>query len=201
VSEFKRNSTGIIDSRLRLYPDDFLRIPILLPSLPEQQAIASFLECKTAQIDTLIEKKQQQIVLLQEQRTALINHAVTKGLNFNTSMKDSDVDWLGEIPIHWETWRLQHLCSTTKGIAFKSDIFTDEGVFVVKATNIKNESIVNVNTFMSIDDAKNHTSVELREGDIILSTVGSKPHIVDSAVGQIARIPTKYHGACSIKIQ
>ena len=69
--------------------------------IPEQQAIADFLDCKTAQIDTLIEKKQRQIDLLQEQRTALINHAVTKGLNPDAPMKDSGVEWLGEIPSHW----------------------------------------------------------------------------------------------------
>jgi type I restriction enzyme, S subunit len=182
-------------TRDKLTQSDLSRIRLPIPSLLEQQAIADFLDCKTVQIDTFIEKKQREIDLLREQRTALINHAVTKGLNSNTPKKDSGVDWLGEIPSHWETWRLQHLCSTTKGIAFKSDIFTDEGVFVVKATNIKNESIVNVNTFMSGEHAKNYSSVELREGDIILSTVGSKPHIVDSAVGQIARIPAMYDRA------
>ena len=74
---------------------------IPIPSIAEQQAIADFLDCKTAQIDTLIEKKQRQIDLLQEQRTALINHAVTKGLNPDAPMKDSGVEWLGEIPSHW----------------------------------------------------------------------------------------------------
>jgi type I restriction enzyme S subunit len=69
--------------------------------LPEQQAIASFLDRKTAQIDRLIAKKQRQIELLQEQRTALINQAVTKGLNPDVPMKDSGIEWLGEIPSHW----------------------------------------------------------------------------------------------------
>jgi type I restriction enzyme S subunit len=71
--------------------------------LSEQEDIADFIDCKTAQIDTLIEKKQRQIELLQEQRTALINHAVTKGLNPETPMKDSGLEWLGEIPSHWRT--------------------------------------------------------------------------------------------------
>jgi type I restriction enzyme, S subunit len=74
---------------------------IVLPPLTEQKCIAEFLECKTAQIDSLIEKKQRQIDLLQEQRTALINHAVTKGLDLDALMKDSGVEWLGEIPSHW----------------------------------------------------------------------------------------------------
>ena len=74
---------------------------IALPPLPEQKAIAAFLDRKTQQIDTLIEKKQRQIALLEEQRTALINQAVTKGLDPSVAMKDSGIEWLGEIPSHW----------------------------------------------------------------------------------------------------
>lgn len=84
-------------------------IQIALPPTSEQQAIADFLDRKTAQIDTLIEKKQRQIDLLQEQRTALINHAVTKGLNPDVRMKDSGVEWSGEIPSHWEVMRLKFM--------------------------------------------------------------------------------------------
>ena len=71
------------------------------PPLREQEAIADFLDCKTAQIDTLIEKKQRQIDLLHEQHDALINHAVTMGLNPDAPMKESGVEWLEEIPNHW----------------------------------------------------------------------------------------------------
>lgn len=88
-------------------------LPALLPSLSEQQAIADFLDRKTQQIDTLIAKKQRQIELLEEQRTALINQAVTKGLNADVPMKDSGVAWLGEIPSHWE---IVHLRWITKSV-------------------------------------------------------------------------------------
>jgi len=168
---------------------------IPIPPLPEQKTIARFLDRKTVQIDDLIAKKQQQIDLLNEQRTALIYQAVTKGLNAGAPLKDSGVKWLGEIPDHWETWKLKYLCSTTKGFAFKSYLFTDDGVYVVKATNIKKESIINVHTFLNPEDADNYRNVELKKGDIIISTVGSKPHVVDSAVGQLAQVPAKYHGA------
>lgn len=75
--------------------------PILLPSLPEQRAITAFLDRETAEIDALIAKKRELIALLQEQRSAIISHAVTKGLNPNTPMKDSGIEWLGKIPAHW----------------------------------------------------------------------------------------------------
>jgi type I restriction enzyme S subunit len=73
-----------------------------LPPEPEQHAIAAFLDRETARIDALVGKKQRLIELLQEQRTALITSAVTKGLDPTVPMKDSGVEWLGEIPAHWE---------------------------------------------------------------------------------------------------
>ena len=76
-----------------------------IPPLFEQQLIANHLDHKTHQIDTLIEKKQKQIEFLKEQRTAIINHAVTKGLNPDAKMKDSGIEWLGEIPAHWDVVR------------------------------------------------------------------------------------------------
>ncbi len=80
-----------------------------LPPYPEQRAIAAFLDRETARIDALVAKKERLIELLQEKRTALITRAVTKGLDPNVPMKDSGVEWLGEIPAHWEVKRLWHL--------------------------------------------------------------------------------------------
>jgi len=82
---------------------DFIgNLPTLIPPRDEQKAIAAFLDRETARIDALIEKKQRQIELLQEKRSALISHAVTKGLDPNAPTKDSGIEWLGEIPKHWE---------------------------------------------------------------------------------------------------
>ena len=82
---------------------DLGSIPIWFPkAIEEQQTIANFLDRKTHQIDTLIENKQKLIDLLKEQRAAIINQAVTKGLNPNVKLKDSGIEWLGEIPEHWE---------------------------------------------------------------------------------------------------
>ena len=75
---------------------------ITTPPLPEQHAIAAFLDHKTGRIDTLIEKKERQVELLQEKRAVLISHTVTKGLDPDAPMKDSGVEWLGKIPEHWE---------------------------------------------------------------------------------------------------
>ena len=85
---------------------------VLRPSLSEQQTIAQFLDYETAKIDALIAKQEQLIALLKEKRQAVISHAVTKGLNPDAPMKDSGVEWLGQVPEHWEIWKLSHAYST-----------------------------------------------------------------------------------------
>lgn len=86
-----------------------------LPPIKEQILIGAFLQHETAKIDALIVKKQRQIALLQEKRTALISHAVTKGLDPNVKMKDSGVEWLGEVPEHWEVIRLKYVFWLQRG--------------------------------------------------------------------------------------
>lgn len=90
-------------------------VKIPLPPIQEQTAIANYLDHKTAQIDALISKKEKLIELLNEERTALINHAVTKGLNPDAPMKDSGIEWIGEVPEHWLVIRLKYLCDITTG--------------------------------------------------------------------------------------
>lgn len=88
--------------------DSYLNELVGLPPLDEQHEIGSFLDRETAKTDALVAKQRELIGLLQEKRTALISHAVTKGLDSNASMKDSGVEWLGEIPAHWEVAALQY---------------------------------------------------------------------------------------------
>ena len=90
-------------------------LPIAVPGYDEQTAIAVYLDRKTAQIDNLISKKQKLIELLKEERAAIINQAVTKGLNPDVPMKDSGIEWLGEIPAHWEVKRMKYVARITLG--------------------------------------------------------------------------------------
>ncbi|EKO3450382.1 restriction endonuclease subunit S [Vibrio fluvialis] len=93
-------STGT--TRIRISLGELKKLKVPYPSHGEQTQIANFLDHETAKIDTLIEKQQQLIKLLKEKRQAVISHAVTKGLNPQAPMKDSGVEWLGEVPEHWE---------------------------------------------------------------------------------------------------
>ena len=106
VDYFKNFSHGMRYSFNRFQFDE---IPLLIPSLREQQQISDYLDYKTSKIDILIEKTQQKIELLKEQRTSLINTTVTKGLDPNVEMKDSGVEWIGDIPSGWGVKPLKYV--------------------------------------------------------------------------------------------
>ena len=95
--------------------ESWTSIALPIPPHPEQSAIATFLERETAKIDALIAEQRWLIELLQEKRQAVISHAVTKGLNPDAPMKDSGIEWLGEVPEHWEIVRLRYLCDIQTG--------------------------------------------------------------------------------------
>jgi type I restriction enzyme S subunit len=110
-------------------------IETLLPPPKEQQQIVAFLDNKTAHLDTLIEKKQQMIRLLNEKRIALITQAVTKGLDLSVSMKDSGVEWLGNVPKHWGVMRISHVSILKSGDAIVSEQIGDTGTYPVYGGN------------------------------------------------------------------
>jgi type I restriction enzyme S subunit len=101
-AEIKRRSRGVVESRLRLYTDDFFRIPILLPNVKEQQAIVRFVPDLDSKVRRFIRNRRRLIEVLNEQKQAIINRAVTRGLNPEAHLKPSGIDWLGDIPAHWE---------------------------------------------------------------------------------------------------
>ena len=106
---------GKMGTQLNLNTDTVGGIVIGLPVLAEQRAIASFLDRETGKIDQLVSKQERMIELLKEKRQAVISHAVTKGLDPNVPMKDSGVEWLGEIPEHWDVKKMKYLCMVQTG--------------------------------------------------------------------------------------
>ena len=116
-------------------PDSFIRnLMHPLPPLSEQHAIAAFLDRETAKIDALVAKKERLIELLQEKRTALISDAVTKGLDPDVPLKDSGVEWLGEIPAHWEVKQLRWAITFQRGYDLPSDDREEGDVPVVSSS-------------------------------------------------------------------
>lgn len=131
TSEFKRNSRGIIDSRLRLYTDKFYSIHIPVPPLDEQTAIAKYLDEKTSNIDRRIELLKQKIDKYKELRRSLISQVVTRGLNPNVKLKPSGIDWLGDIPEHWKLRRIKDVIKLINGRAYSQDELLYEGKYKV----------------------------------------------------------------------
>lgn len=137
--------------------------------------IASFLDHETAKIDNLIEKQQQLIELLKEKRQAVISHAVTKGLNPDVPMKDSGVEWLGEVPEHWVPSRLKYHTRQIVDGAHFTPTYTEIGIPFLRVTDIQDESI----NFDNIKFIPEHEHKELikrckpESGDLLLSKNGT----------------------------
>ena len=127
IGFFMQFSKGIRVDQWDLDPNSMKDIPFVLPSLPEQQAIASYLDEATAKIDEAIAQQQKMIDLLNERKQIIINNAVTKGLNPNAKMKPSGIDWIGNIPDHWEVRKLKQIAKLRSGDTISSDQFTTSG--------------------------------------------------------------------------
>ncbi len=113
-----------------------------LPSTDEQEAIARFLDFKTAQIDALIAKKQTLLDKLAEKRTALISHAVTKGLDPSAPMKESKVEWLGSIPQDWKETKVKFLGDLILGLTYSpDDVVSEDGTLVLRSSNVQDGKI------------------------------------------------------------
>lgn len=186
-----KQTTGIQN----LDSESYLMERFCFPSYTEQRTIAAFLDYETARIDKLIAQQQRLIELLKEKRQAVISHAVTKGLNPDAPMKDSGVEWLGEVPEHWVVTLLRYFITTRKGVAFKAQDFCDDGVAVVKASDIKEFSFKGASTSLPAIFLSEYPKAILRSGNIVLSTVGSTPDVKNSAVGQLGMLPEELDGA------
>lgn len=139
VEEYYRVGRGIVADLWTTRYDEMRTILIALPSLDEQRAIAAFLDGKCATIDEAVRIKEEQIRLLAERRQILIQEAVTRGLNPDTPMKDSGIDWIGRIPAHWEVKRLRHLGTPVIGLTYdpKDLCDADEGTLVLRSSNLQ----------------------------------------------------------------
>lgn len=131
LAEFARHSTGVVPSRWRMYTDDFGQVLTLLPPQKEQEAIANYLDAATSKIDEAIGQQQKMIELLNERKQIIINNAVTKGLAPNVTMKDSGVEWIGEVPEKWEVIKFKNLFKTRTGITFTKAELVEVGERVI----------------------------------------------------------------------
>ncbi len=155
------------------------QVPTSIPPPPTQRKIANFLDRKTGQIDELIRSKEQQVELLHEQRTALINQAVTKGLDPNVDMKPSGVEWIGEIPKHWAAKKLRYFCSLKSGNGFSHDLQGKTGLeipfFKVADTNTPDNKVemLHAQNTVSLQEVSNFKFILHKPKSIVFPKVGA----------------------------
>lgn len=167
-------SVGTIQRQIKNHLLRKIEIPI--PSISEQTQIATFLDHETAKIDNLIAKQEKLIELLEEQRKSVISHAVTKGLDPNVPMKDSGIEWLGEIPKHWNISKLRYYLDGIKDGTHGTHVSTIEGKLLLSGKNIKNgKLVINENERkISLEDHQKITANGFpKKGDLLINVVGT----------------------------
>jgi len=151
--------------------DKYNQLEIPIPGVSEQQSIATYLDRKTKEIEETIAKKQWLIELLEEERKATINEAVTKGLNPNVKMKDSGIEWIGDIPEHWETKRLKYMAKIIFSNVDKKYIEGEKESFLCNYMDVYNNQLIDSSlNFMKATAKKNElTKFKLQKDDVIIT--------------------------------
>jgi type I restriction enzyme S subunit len=174
---FKAHSSGVIDSRLRIYPESFGALFCALPPIAEQKLIADFLDGETSRIDSLVAEQHRLIELLKEKRHAFISHAVTKGLNPKASMKASGIDWLGEIASGWQERRLKAVSTfITSGPHGWSERIGEEGRLFVQSGDLNDRLEIDFAAAkrVKVEENAETTRTRMRDGDVLICITGAK---------------------------
>lgn len=185
VGKTHLETTGYGGTKVQLSLADVTSLPMIVPPIDEQQAITTFLDRETAKIDALVAEQEKLIALLQEKRQAVISHAVTKGLNPNVPMKDSGVEWLGEVPAHWEVRRVKDYFQTCSGgtpnTGQQALYYTDEenGIPWVRTTDLQNDILRNVEVFITEQALIDTACSILPKGTVMVAMYGG-----DGTVGK-----------------
>ncbi|HSW64103.1 MAG TPA: restriction endonuclease subunit S [Dissulfurispiraceae bacterium] len=169
-ARIKASSTGVVESRLRLYSDDLGRIEAILPSPDEQAAIVRFLDWANGRLERAIRAKRKVIALLGEQKQAIIHRAVTRGLDPSVPLKPSGIPWLGDIPQHWETRPIKHWTKVNVRTLGQSTNHEFEFRYIDIST-VRTGYLVRAPELMPFAKAPSRARRVLVAGDTIVSTV------------------------------
>lgn len=178
-----------------------------LPPLPEQRAIATYLDERTARIDGLVARQRRLVQLLKEKRQALITRAVTRGLDPKTKVKDSGVPWLGEVPVGWEVKRLKHISEfITSGSRGWAEHYADKGALFIRIGNLDRTSIdLRLDDIQRVDPPSSAEVIRTRalSGDLLISitaflgTIGLVPNgLGDAYINQHTALIRLQHTIC-----
>lgn len=177
IIELNKHVTGIRQGK-NIGWDDFSNIYLTLPPIQEQKLISRYLDKKTSQIDSLIKKIEKKIELLKEQRASLINQYVTKGIDPNVEMKDSGVEWIGEIPKHWEMRKITHVTTLIgSGTTPKSDneaYYLDGSINWLVTGDLNDGYVIQTSSNVTEKALKDHSSLKLYPtGSLLMAMYGA----------------------------
>lgn len=196
VEENYRIGHGIVADLWTTRYDEMKNIKIAIPPLPEQTAIANFLDDKCAKIDRAIAQKEKLIALLKERKQIVIQNAVTgktvwsdKAQAFvpvaesGVEVKDSGVEWIGEIPVGWEVSKFKNYIKLRHGHQFLDHDFTKEGIEVVKITQLHKDGYLDLSkaTKVSVNQVRKYENILIKEGDVLMCLTGG-------TIGKIIRV-------------
>lgn len=181
LNKFSKEAKGT--TRQIIGRDVFKKIEIVYPPLDEQTAIANYLDKKTAEIDELIKQKEELLLLFEEEKSAIINQAVTKGINPNVKLKDSKIDWIGEIPEHWNVVKFNHYIRLRHGYQFRDYDFTPYGIKIIKITQLLPNGFLDTENVTYIDEKRKDEfqDIIISNGDILMALTGG-------TIGKIIRV-------------
>lgn len=157
--------------------EDLANIQLAVPELHEQAAIAAFLDHETARVDALVAEQQRLIELLKEKRQAVISHAVTKGLDPDVPMRYSGVEWLGEVPAHWEVSRLKHVTDRIIDCPHETPVYDPDGDFLVIRTADLEYGVLDPKLMYRLDEEQYNSRTRrstLGCGDIVYGREGER---------------------------
>ena len=174
TSEYYCRSTGVRSSRFRLYPESFLKIPIICPPFEEQEKIMTYLRTEDRKISHYIRVKRQQIDLLNEQKQTIISRAIMNGIDPNVRLKPSGFDWLGDVPVHWDILKLKRVCKrwALYGANLSSDAYRSNGIRFIRTNDITDDGKLNHNGGVYVNE---RTVIDylLEDGDLLFSRSGT----------------------------
>ena len=186
-SVFSTSTTGLANLNSEIIGN----IHIVVPPVNEQLKVIEYLDTETTRIDNLIAKQEKLIELLEEQRKSIISHAVTKGLNPNAPMKDSGVEWLGDVPEHWEVTFIKYITkkiSSGKTPLGGAEVYTDEGVIFLRSQNIYNDGLhLDDVSFIPHEIHASMKSSAVKKNDVLLNITGGsigRTCLVDCEIGE-----------------
>lgn len=179
--EYYRWGHGIVNDLWTTKWQEMKNIQIVAPPLQEQQSIATYLDQKCGEIDELITLQEEMITKLQSYKQSVITEAVTKGLNKNVPLKDSGIEWIGEIPEHWEVKRLKYFGNNYNGLTYSpNDICSSqEGIIVLRSSNIKdNKLCFDDNVYVNKEIP---TKLLVNKGDILICSRNGSASLIGKA--------------------